>query len=102
MCIRCKQIIARPYTGRVDHSESDLRSLLEQGYTTVTWVSSSNSMCADCSILNGQTWELQEFMNTVEFSAPIFCKSHPNCLCHIIVTHPNGASVNVNWEGIML
>lgn len=77
-----------------------LKELLEQGYDKVKWVNTETA-CAKCQELDGKEWALEEYINAVHHDAGIFSHSHPNCLCYIIVTHPNGTEVKVNWEGAM-
>jgi len=87
---------------RVDESTWALTQLLAEGYDTVRWVQNDrydiDSVCAD---LDGMVWTLEDFLAQTEYDAPIFSKSHVNCLCWLQVSHPNGAVVNVNWSGVI-
>lgn len=103
MCEKCREIEARQYgigLDRYDESSWALTQLLEEGYNTVRWVNTETA-CEVCQNLDGTTWDLEEFLAITEHDAPIFSKSHPNCLCYLEVSHPNGAVVEVNYSGIV-
>jgi hypothetical protein len=89
---------------RQDVSLPVLQDLLSQNYNKVKWVSSESDYAQNdvCYGLNGQEWDLQTFINETQYGASIFCRTHPNCLCHIEVYHADGVNmVKVNWEGII-
>ena len=83
---------------RQDESYSILTGLLRDGYTTVTWHNNEAS-CSTCQGLDGYTWSLDEFL--YDSDGAIYRKSHPNCLCWVEVSHPNGDIVRVNAQGEM-
>ena len=83
----------------IDTSMSDLESLLEQEYDTVTWRQSANP-CQKCKDLNNQTWDLKDFIEEIEYNAPLFSHSHPNCICSIRISGDNLEDVEVDFNGI--
>jgi hypothetical protein len=102
MCQHCidNKIFAAP---RIDYSLSTLQGLLQEGYSKIKWIKnesdySNNDKCAE---LNGLEWTLEEFLQGVQFDAPIYTRSHVNCLCILEVSHENGTSVKVNYAGLV-
>lgn len=85
---------------RTDESLWALTQLLEEGFDTVKWINNERA-CEICQDLDEETWGLEEFLAETEYDAPIFFKSHPNCLCNLEVSHPNGTTVLVNWTGVI-
>jgi hypothetical protein len=61
---------------RQDLTGPVLEDLLTNGYTQVTW-NSNGSHHGECRDLNRQTWDLQDFLATTEYDAPLFSRSHP-------------------------
>jgi hypothetical protein len=100
MCKHCNEQQVIEADKRIDVCLFDLRSLLEQGYTTVKWVN-RESACVKCIDLNNREWTLEEFINDTQYEAPIFWKAHPQCLCFVLVSHPNGSVVNVDYTGVI-
>ena len=101
MCIHCQQNeINGIYNVRVDVSQFELQSLLEQGFTEVVWINKEMA-CGICQSLNGQTLDLQQFLLETRYEAPIFSHSHVQCLCYLQVKHPNGSVINVDWSGVI-
>lgn len=71
-----------------DMSMVTLEMLLNEGYTTVEWETNPLSLDEPCMSMDGQTWELQDFINQTSYSAPIFSKTHVGCKCKLRVTGP--------------
>jgi hypothetical protein len=66
---------------RQDMSLPVLERLQNEGYNQVMW-NSGHSTHSECRDLNRQRWDLQDFLNTTEYDAPLFSRSHPgdeNC-----------------------
>jgi hypothetical protein len=61
---------------RQDMTGPVLEQLKQDGYTQVTW-NSNGSRHAPCRDLNRQVWDLEDFLNTTEYDAPLFSRSHP-------------------------
>jgi len=78
----------------------DLQMLLDQGYTTTRWIASFDP-CEICQAMAGQEWNLREVIDSTQYFAPLFCRSHPNCRCEFEVTGPGLPPVRVNWQGII-
>ena len=97
MCEKCN-IQAREYTGRPDFSLSRLQGLLQDGYETIEWVNTETA-CDVCQGLHGMVWGLEEFLSETQYDAPIFSHTHPNCLCYLIVRHPNDVEITVDASG---
>lgn len=89
---------------RVDRCLPVLQQLLSEGYNKVKWFTNDSDYARydQCSALNGQEWDLQQFINDTNYDAPVFCRSHPQCLCHVEVYHENGTVVKVDWTGLIL
>lgn len=77
------------YPRRQDMSLEPLLQLLEKGYNMVTFEAGSTS-CPICKRLNGRTWTLQEFVTGLQFSAPLYERSHVQCLDSVRVWDDNG------------
>ena len=90
----------KPYIRRQDQSMPVLEELLEQGYDMVTF-EARPAACPICQQMNGTTWTLQEFLDTTEYSAPIFFHLHVNCLDEVRVWSSNFSlpTVYVDWQG---
>jgi uncharacterized protein YqiB (DUF1249 family) len=89
---------------RKDVSLPILQDLLSQNYSKVKWISSDSDYAKNdtCYGLNGQEWDLQSFINETNYDAPIFSKTHPQCLCYLEVYHSDGITmVKVNYAGVM-
>ena len=84
-----------------DESLPYLQELLEQGFNEVQWVWNENYPDV-CQTLDGDTWELEDFISNLYYDAPIFEKSHVNCTCYLIVRNTStGEEVKVNYQGVM-
>jgi hypothetical protein len=84
---------------RQDMSLPVLEDLASQGYQIVEWDSgaSRHSRCVD---LNRQKWNIEDFVGGLNFSAPLFEKSHPGDInCTLIVSGPNLSDVRVDSYG---
>lgn len=77
--------LAKQAVARQDQSLSKLQQLATQGYTTVFWRASS-AVDYICNDLDGQQWSIQDFLAAVQHQAPIFCQSHVNCTCLLVVS----------------
>lgn len=83
----------------VETSLPDLLDMLDLGYMTVKWITNP-AACHKCQMLDGSEWDLREFIETIEYEAPIFCRSHPQCVCSVICSGPGLISRVVTWEGV--
>ena len=84
---------------RQDMTGPILTNLLNNGYTQVTW-NSNGSHHSQCQDLDRQVWGLQNFLDTTEYDAPLFCRSHPgDNSCTLIVSGPNLSPVEVDSYG---
>ena len=98
MCQHCNYMELKGYSGRIDESSYILNKLLDEGFTNVRWVNTETA-CDICRQLDGREWSLQDFINDTMYEAPIFSKSHPNCLCYLVVSNDQGVEINVNYAG---
>ena len=71
----------------------------DMGYTFVKWIANPGA-CHICRDLDGQTWDLTEFIDTTDYDAPMFSRSHVNCLCSIICSGPGLEDRVVMWDGV--
>ena len=85
----------------IETSLSDLRDLLAQGYDTVEWIQSLYP-CNKCRELNGEIFDLADFIKETKYNAPLFTKSHPGCRCKVKVMGNGLKDVFVNYNGIIL
>ena len=84
---------------RQDMTGPVLQNLLQDGYTQVTW-NSNGSHHSQCRDLNRQVWDLQDFLNTTEYDAPLFSRSHPgDQSCTLIVSGQGLPNVEVDSYG---
>ncbi len=84
---------------RQDMTGPILTNLLNDGYTQVTW-NSNGSHHSECQDLNRQVWDLQNFLDTTEYDAPLFSRSHPgDQSCTLIVSGPNLTPVEIDSYG---
>lgn len=84
---------------RQDMTGPVLENLKNDGYTQVTW-NSNGSHHAPCRDLNRQVWDLQDFLNTTEYDAPLFSRSHPgDSNCTLIVSGDGVPNVEVDSYG---
>jgi hypothetical protein len=66
---------------RQDLTMPVLERLQNEGYSQVMW-NSGHSTHSECRDLNRQRWDLEDFLRTTEYDAPLFSRSHPgdeNC-----------------------
>lgn len=66
---------------RQDMTLPVLERLQNEGYNQVQW-NAGNSTHSECRDLNRQRWDLEDFLRTTEYEAPLFSRSHPgdeNC-----------------------
>lgn len=82
-----------------DRSLPILNQLLSEGFDEVEW--KWNGQHTDiCFDLDGQKWPLKEFISNLRHRAPIFEKSHVNCLCKLIVRNTvTGEEKEVDYMG---
>jgi hypothetical protein len=92
-----RQVIAAGNT-RQDLTRPTLESLLQQGYTTVQW-DSQGSREPKCMELQNMQWTLADFLTGLMHDAPMFEKSHPGCLCKIVVTGPGMQNTVIDTFG---
>lgn len=84
---------------RQDMTGPVLENLLSDGYSQVTW-NSNGSRHSECRNLNRQVWDLQDFLNTTEYDAPLFSRSHPgDASCTLIVSGEGVPNVEVDSYG---
>lgn len=76
--------------------------LLDRGYDKVTFVAHSRA-CNICRRLNGKTWDLDLFIDTTEYDAPLFSRTHPGSRSHMKVWDSTGElpSIMVDYQGNM-
>ena len=84
---------------RQDMTGPVLENLLHNGYTQVTW-NSNGSHHGECRDLNRQVWDLQNFLETTEYEAPLFSRSHPgDASCTLIISGQGLPQVEVDSYG---
>jgi hypothetical protein len=84
---------------RQDMTGPVLNNLLNSGYTQVMW-NSNGSHHGPCRDLNKQIWDLQDFLRTTEYDAPLFSRSHPgDASCTLTVSGPGLPPVEVDSYG---
>lgn len=84
---------------RQDMTLPVLENLKNQGYTQVTW-NSGGSKHGPCRDLNRQVWDLNDFLATTEYDAPLFSRSHPgDASCTLIVSGDSVPDVEVDSYG---
>jgi len=84
---------------RQDMTGPVLQNLLQDGYTQVTW-NSNGSHHGECRDLNKQVWDLQDFLATTEYDAPLFSRSHPgDASCTLTVSGQGLPPVEVDSYG---
>ena len=86
---------------RIDMSTDVLQGLLCEGYNRVTWHSNPDAEDDVCKALDGTVWTLSEFLENLNYNAPLYEKSHVACLCEILVYSDDLSKpeVRVNWMG---
>lgn len=72
-----------------DMSKVTLEMLRNEGYEIVTWESSPTSLDMACAMLDGEQWNIDDFISGLSYNAPIFEKSHVGCKCRLIVSGKN-------------
>jgi hypothetical protein len=77
--------VAAPY----DMSLGELSYLYMEGYTTITWQASYDP-CNLCATLNGQVFDLQDFISGLNHDAPFFENAHVGCRCTGLVEAGTG------------
>ena len=80
-------------------SLSTFQRLLADGYTIAVWKTINPVPCARCQDLEAQQFNFHDFVNSTQYDAPIFSKSHPNCHCVIICTGEGLPIVQIDWTG---
>lgn len=84
---------------RQDMTGPVLQNLFNEGYTQVTW-NSNGSHHSQCRDLNRQVWNLEDFLNTTEYDAPLFSRSHPgDQSCTLTVSGDGVPNVEVDSYG---
>lgn len=84
---------------RQDMTGPVLENLHNQGYTQVMW-NSNGSHHAPCRDLNRQVWDLEDFLRTTEYDAPLFSRSHPgDTNCTLVVSGDGVPNVEVDSYG---
>jgi hypothetical protein len=84
---------------RQDMTGPVLDTLLNSGYTQVMW-NSNGSNHGQCRDLNRQVWDLNDFLRTTEYDAPLFSRSHPgDASCTLTVSGPGLPDVEVDSYG---
>lgn len=84
---------------RQDLTGPVLQNLLQDGYTQVMW-NSNGSHHGQCRDLNKQVWNLQDFLRTTEYDAPLFSRSHPgDASCTLTVSGPGLPAIEVDSYG---
>lgn len=84
---------------RQDMTGPVLDGLLADGYSEVTW-NSNGSRHSECRDLNRQKWGLDDFLQTTEYDAPLFSRSHPgDQSCTLIVSGQGLPDVEVDSYG---
>jgi len=84
---------------RQDMTGPVLNNLLNSGYTQVMW-NSNGSHHSECRDLNKQVWDLQDFLSTTEYDAPLFSRSHPgDASCTLTVSGPSLPPIEVDSYG---
>ena len=84
---------------RQDLTGPILQNLLRDGYTQVMW-NSNGSHHGQCRDLNKQVWDLQDFLRTTEYDAPLFSRSHPgDNSCTLTVSGPGVPAIEVDSYG---
>ena len=76
-----------------------LQELLGEGYTTVQWETNPGATDAECLVLNGDTWPLEEFVSGLQHAAPLYEKSHGGCGCTVVVKGDGKDDVRVSAFG---
>jgi len=90
----------KPRLYKQDLSLPIFQNLLQMGYDFLIWHlnESEHTMIDICDELDGQEFNLDEFISGLQYSAPIFEKSHVGCNCWMEVrsrTNPDLAPVRV-------
>lgn len=84
---------------RQDMTGPVLQNLLRDGYTQVMW-NSNGSHHGQCRDLNKQVWDLQDFLRTTEYDAPLFSRAHPgDSSCTLTVSGAGLPDVEVDSYG---
>ena len=84
---------------RQDMTGPVLDRLLGEGYTQVRW-NSNGSHHGECQDLNRQVWDLNNFLATTEYDAPLFSRSHPgDASCTLTVSGPGLPDIEVDSYG---
>ena len=83
-----------------DNSLPVLRKLLEKGYELVTFEIHPG---ADeiCQVLDGEMWNLEDFLSNLHYYAPIFEHSHVNATSNIRITGEGLPDVLVDYTGVV-
>ncbi|MCM1260530.1 MAG: hypothetical protein NC222_06205 [Staphylococcus sp.] len=76
--------------------------LLDRGYNKVTFVARPGA-CNICRSLNGKTWDLDLFIYTTEYDAPLFSHTHPGSKSKMKVWDSTGdlPPIMVDYQGNM-
>jgi len=96
-------LFKKAYARRQDDSLYTLRKLINQGYNKAVWSLNENhtEYCV-CDTLDGKVIDLEKLVSGLQYSAPIFEMSHPNCYCILIcysTTNPELDYITVDWKG---
>lgn len=84
---------------RQDMTMPVLERLQNEGYTQITW-DSGHSNHSECRDLNHQVWDLENFLRTTEYDAPLFSRSHPGDeSCTLIVSGNGLPNIQVDSYG---
>jgi len=84
---------------RQDMTGPVLERLQHEGYNQVMW-NSEHSTHSECRDLNRQRWDLQDFLNTTEYDAPLFSRSHPgDANCTLTVSGAGLPDIEVDSYG---
>lgn len=89
---------------RQDISLPILEDLKNRGFNKVIWHTSDTDYAMNdiCSTMNNKEWELEEFIYETHHDAPIFSKSHVQCMCEIeCINSQSGESIRVNYNGVV-
>jgi hypothetical protein len=85
----CRQTKIAVGNRRQDMTMPVLERLQNEGYSQVTW-NSGHSTHGECRDLNRQVWDLEDFLRTTEYDAPLFSRSHPGDESCTLIISGNG------------
>jgi hypothetical protein len=84
---------------RQDMTGPVLERLQHEGYNQVMW-NSEQSTHSECRDLNRQRWDLDDFLATTEYDAPLFSRSHPgDANCTLTVSGAGLPDIEVDSYG---